>query len=463
MTPKIDVLDTNVLIHDPDALLSFKENKVIIPMIVLAELDALKDRTDREVSHEARLAIKNIDKILGSAETEDIIAGVPIPRINGTEGLLAIYPDKPLVPGEVEYLATATHVNQENDNIIINATLRLQKENPEVEVVLVTKDINMRLRAKAAGVRRVEDYKKDQLLDDINLLPKGRTHYEGAFWDIVDGDDIHSRYESGRNIHEIPRSLVPDAYACMFLTDDSGRVLYVESVDETSVIAAEYTEEYLMSQEVWGIHPKNIEQAMALHLLMHDDVTSVTLNGPAGSGKTILALACAIELTMVSKRFKRIVATRNLVDLDKEIGFLPGTETEKMLPWLAAITDNLEALHRDDESKTGSIDYILQKVPLEFKSLNFMRGRSFIDTLVILDEAQGLTPHQIKAIATRIGVGSKIIVLGNLGQIDSKYITPLTSGLTHYTQKLKGFKGAGTMQIPGGARSELAEFVEQNM
>ena len=200
-----------------------------------------------------------------------------------------------------------------------------------------------------------------------------------------------------------------------------------------------------------------------LNLLLDPDIHLVNLTGSAGSGKTILALAACIEMTVASKLYKRIIATRSTQGLDEDIGFLPGTEAEKMEPWLGAIVDNLEALHEDDENMTASVDYILSKVPLHFKSMNYIRGRSFQHSLIIIDESQNLTPHQIKTIITRAGNGSKVICLGNLAQIDTPYLSPLSSGLTYMTERFKGFRHGGHIHLQGVPRSVLAEFAEANL
>ena len=219
----------------------------------------------------------------------------------------------------------------------------------------------------------------------------------------------------------------------------------------------------MMQTNAWGLKPRDPAQAMALNLLLDPDIHLVTLSGQAGSGKTILALAAAIEMTVATGQFRRIIATRSTRGLDEDIGFLPGTEAEKMEPWLGAITDNLEALHCDDENATSSVDYILQKVPLQFKSLNYIRGRSFQHSLILIDECQNLTPHQMKTIITRAGAGSKVICLGNLAQIDTPYLNPISSGLTYLIERFKHFPHGGTIHLQGSPRSELAEYAEAHL
>lgn len=222
-------------------------------------------------------------------------------------------------------------------------------------------------------------------------------------------------------------------------------------------------QEPLLHQEAWGLKPRDIHQGLALFALLDPDIHLVNLTGAAGSGKTILALAAAIEQTMVSKRYRRIIATRSVQGLDQEIGFLPGTEAEKMEPWLGAITDNLEALHMDDENTHGSVEYILERVPLQFKSLNYIRGRSFQQSLILIDECQNLTPHQMKTIITRAGAGSKVICLGNLAQIDTPYLSATSSGLTYLTERFKDFPNGVHITLQGVPRSVLAEYAESHL
>jgi PhoH-like ATPase len=218
-----------------------------------------------------------------------------------------------------------------------------------------------------------------------------------------------------------------------------------------------------MHLNAWGLKPRNIYQAMALHALMDPDIHLVNLTGPAGSGKTILALAAAIELTVARKHYNKIIVTRSTPPLAEEQGFLPGTEEEKMDPWLGAITDNIEALHLQDESPSGSIEYVKQKANIQFKALNYIRGRSFQKSMILIDESQNLTPHQMKAIITRAGEGSKVVCLGNLAQIDTPYLSPISSGLTYMTERFKGFRHGTSLRLNGIPRSLLAEYAEANL
>lgn len=452
---KAFVLDTNVLIHDPNALLNFEEHHVLLPMTVLEELDKLKSGK-ASVSAECRAAIRQIDRILGDASPQQIRAGVPIWRDAQREyvGSLSVLLDQP--EGSVQALN-----NSLNDNKIINLLVALQLADPATELVLVTKDINMRLKARACGVAS-EDYANDQLVSDIKQLAKGYAHFEGSFWDRC--HRVDTVQAMGETRHYLKRADWSDpVYANQFIKDEMGFIGRVLSVDDEHIVLRDLNEDRLMSQEVWGLRPHNILQAMALDLLADPSVHLVSLTGPAGSGKTILALATAIEQSIEEKRFNKIIATRSTPPLAEEHGFLPGTEEEKMDPWLGAISDNIEALHLHDESPKGSIEYVRERANIQFKALNYIRGRSFQKSLILIDECQNLTPHQMKAIITRAGEGSKVVCLGNLAQIDTPYLTPTSSGLTYMCERFKGFAHGGHIQLEGVPRSVLAEYAEANL
>ena len=449
------ILDSNVLIHDPNSILNFEEHQVVIPITVLEELDNLKNGK-QTIAADCRQAIRLIDNILGTASPAEIEKGVPIKRGNKSKpsGTLSIL----MSPTDEKIVALPS---SNNDNRIINDICQYQKSHPNDPVVLVTKDINMRLKARGCGIP-TEDYHSDQLVSDIGMLTKGYIHYDGNFWDRV--NDVKTIQQNGKTTHTLSRKdFKEDLYLNKFLIDDQGFVGKVIEITEDDVVLLHYNRDSLMNQEAWGLKPLDIYQAMALNLLLDPDVHLVNLNGAAGSGKTILALAAAIEMTIATKQYRRIIATRSTRGLDEDIGFLPGTEAEKMEPWLGAITDNLEALHNDDESTNSSVEYILDRVPLHFKSLNYIRGRSFQQSLIIIDECQNLTPHQIKTIITRAGVGSKVICLGNLAQIDTPYLAATSSGLTYMTERLKGFPFGGSMQLKGVPRSPLAAYAEKHL
>jgi PhoH-like ATPase len=461
---KIFVLDTNVLLHDPMALNAFKNHRLVVPMTVLEELDHIKDRRDKDVSREARIAIGAIDKVMSNASPQQIQDGVAIPHTateaNPVAGSLSIFQDQKLSAiNDIPYLCTTT--DHANDNRIINVALELQHTHPDHTVCLVTKDINMRLKAKGSGLRHVEDYRKDKVLDDIDLLSQGYEKVSGSFWDRVKNVDTHR--EGAATLHIIPRDALPNAHINMFVVDDNGFVGYLYRISEREIYLSDLSQDRLMRQSIWGLQPRNLEQAMAIYLLQQESIDINVLTGPAGSGKTLLALAFGLQAILEDNRYNKLIVARSTPPIAEDIGFLPGTEEEKMAPWLAAFDDNLEILHGWDESPFGSIDYVKEKANIQFKSLNFMRGRSFNNAFIILDEAQGLTQFQLKSIITRVGANSKIVVLGNLAQIDNKYITPLTSGLTYLVEGFKHFEHAGIMHVNGIERSRLAAFAEENL
>lgn len=454
-TKKAYVIDTNVLIHDPNAILNFDEHQVIIPMTVLEELDKLKNG-HKSIAADCRSAIRLIDRVIGDNPTEKVARGVPIPR-DGKEvrGSLSILMNRTGEPPE------ACLPNENNDNKIINRIVQMQLENPDIRYILVTKDINMRLKARGCNLQ-AEDYHNDQLISDIRQLTTGYHQFAGSFWDGVNHVDTIQR-DNG-TFHSLARDVFDSQlYLNQYVLDEQDFLARIEEVTDEHVLIKHIKRESMMNLNAWGLKPRNIYQAMALHALMDPDIHLVNLTGPAGSGKTILALAAAIELTVARKLYNKIIVTRSTPPLAEEQGFLPGTEEEKMDPWLGAITDNIEALHLQDESPSGSIEYVKQKANIQFKALNYIRGRSFQKSMILIDESQNLTPHQMKAIITRAGEGSKVVCLGNLAQIDTPYLSPISSGLTYMTERFKGFRHGTSLRLNGIPRSLLAEYAEANL
>ncbi|ENM5904670.1 PhoH family protein [Vibrio mimicus] len=452
---KLFVLDTNILLHEPLAIYSFKEHDVVIPMTVLEELDRIKD-SKRDVARDARVAIRALEHLFHDATPEEITEGIPLSKQEGATGTISILADY-----EVHETVKA-FTDKEGDNRILNAVLYLQAQRAPRAVVLVTKDINMRLRAKGAGVLYVEDYRTDQLIDDIQYLTKGFQIRPGSFWDSV--EDVASYTVGGKTFHKLDRAPFDPTFLNQYVIDeDSDFAARVENIDGDKLTLRDLSRDRMMHRKAWGITPKNIYQGMALDALLDPDIDLVILTGAAGSGKTLLAMAAALEQTVERKMFDKIIVTRNTPDIGESIGFLPGTEEEKMMPWLASVTDTLEALHKNDHSTDGSLKYICDKANIQFKSINFMRGRSIQNAFVLLDECQNLTASQIKTIITRCGEGTKIVCSGNLAQIDSHYLTPVTSGLTYMVERFKNFEGSANIHLNGVVRSRLAEFAEENL
>ncbi|ELI6430864.1 PhoH family protein [Aeromonas salmonicida subsp. salmonicida] len=450
---KLFILDTNVLLHEPLAIYSFKEHDVLIPMTVLEELDNIKDR-HKDVSRDARVAIRALEDVFRDATPEQIAQGVPL--AGEASGNICIFSDHHL-PQDAEVFT-----DKEADNRIINAALYLQKHEMKRQVVLVTKDINMRLKAKGAGLAHVEDYRSDQLIDDIRLLAKGFQVVPGSFWERV--GECESETHGRDTVHVIDSNLLEGVHVNQYLLDEenffAARVL---SNDGHKIRIKDLGRERLMSRKAWGVHPKNVYQGMALDALLDPHIDLVILTGPAGCGKTLLAMAAALELVIEKGIYEKVIVTRNTPEIAESIGFLPGTEEEKMMPWLAAVTDTLEVLHKQDENMSGSLSYIMEKANIQFKSVNFMRGRSIQNTFVLLDECQNLTASQIKTIITRCGEGTKIVCSGNLAQIDSNYLSPVTSGLTYIVERFKDFDGSANIFLNGVVRSKLASFAEENL
>ncbi|MDR9828280.1 PhoH family protein [Vibrio sp. FNV 38] len=452
---KLFVLDTNILLHEPFAIFSFQEHDVVIPMTVLEELDRIKD-SKRDVARDARVAIRALEDLFRDATPDQISEGIPITREQLQSGTIAILADYELQE------TIKAFADKAGDNRILNATLYLQNKRSPREVVLVTKDINMRLRAKGAGVRFVEDYRTDQLIDDVQYLTKGFQQCEGSFWQSI--EQVESRTLGGKTLHTLPRDPFEPTFINQYLIDkESDFAGRVEDICPETVTIKDLSRERMMSRRAWGITPKNIYQGMAIDALLDPDIDLVILTGAAGSGKTLLAMASALEQSIERSMFDKIIVTRNTPDIGESIGFLPGSEEEKMLPWLAAVTDTLEALHKHDHCTDGSLKYICDKANIQFKSINFMRGRSIQNAFVLLDECQNLTASQIKTIITRCGEGTKIVCSGNLAQIDSPYLTPVTSGLTYMVERFKNFEGSANIHLNGVVRSRLAEFAEENL
>ncbi len=456
---KIFVLDTNVLIHDPTAILRFHEHDLYIPIVVLEELDHAKvgmSEVARNVRQVSRLLDSLVDKANG-----DISRGVKLPSVT---------PD--IETGGLYFHMEAVHAHLPNgmstsspDNTLLGITLDLGKSHPDREVVLVSKDINLRIKGHALGIR-VEDYTNDQVLDDANLLYTGKDRLDANFWD-THSKDMESWKEEGRTFYRLKGPKARSWFPSQFLhTDDEHPFEAVVRRVEGNAAIIEVLKDYTSERnKVWGIAARNREQNFALNLLMDPEVDFVTLLGQAGTGKTLLTLAAALTQTLESRRYSEIIMTRQTVPVGEDIGFLPGTEEEKMGPWMGALEDNLDVLQENATQEHGAwgraATHDLLKSRIRIKSLNFMRGRTFLKKFLIIDEAQNLSPHQIKTLITRAGPGSKIVCLGNIAQIDTPYLTETTSGLTYVVDRFKPWEHSGHITLQRGERSRLADYASE--
>jgi PhoH-like ATPase len=452
---KLFVLDTNVLMHDPTSLFRFDEHDVYLPIATLEELDGHK-RGLSDVSRNARQASRFLDEIV-SATVEDIKAGLQIKTKDGQQSKGRLYLQTEAINGNLPTTLPAG----KNDNQILAVVRHLQEREPEREVVLVSKDINMRIKARALGLP-AEDYFNDKVLEDADLLYTGVRSLPKDFWD-THGKDMESWKKEGHTYYRVHGPLVPKLHVHEFVYDESGERPLYALVKETSgrMAVLETLRDYTHTKNsVWGITARNREQNFALNLLMNPAVDFITLLGQAGTGKTLLALAAGLTQVLDDKRYSEIIMTRVTVPLGEDIGFLPGTEEEKMLPWMGALEDNLDVLNASDESggewgRAATRDLVRSRIKI--KSLNFMRGRTFVNKWLIIDEAQNLTPKQMKTLITRAGPGTKVVCLGNIAQIDTPYLTEGSSGLTYVVDRMKDWGHAGHVTLARGERSRLAD------
>ncbi|MGD8514345.1 MAG: PhoH family protein [Granulosicoccaceae bacterium] len=449
---RLFVLDTNVLMHDPAAIYRFKEHDIFIPMLVLEELDDNK-RGVSEVARNARQASRFLDDLLCDATADQIEAGLQLPQTSeagsGRLFLQTRIMSGPL-PGDLP--------GHRADNHILSTALALQGELHDKTITLVSKDINMRIKASALGIHS-EDYYNDRVLDDVSLLFTGVEELPADFWETHD-KEMDSWQEEGRTFYRLQGPLTGDWYPNECLTIPDGFNAIVREVDEDSATiehARDYTQH---SNAVWGVTARNSEQSFALNLLMDPDVDLVTLLGQAGTGKTLLTLAAGLAQTLDNSLYNEIIMTRVTIPMGEDIGFLPGTEEEKMTPWMGALMDNLEVLG----STQGSGDWEREATNailhnrLKVRSINFMRGRTFLNKYIIVDEAQNLTSKQMKSLITRAGPGTKVVCLGNVAQIDSPYLSETTSGLTYIVDRFKNWPHSGHVTLRRGERSRLADY-----
>ncbi|NNF16923.1 MAG: PhoH family protein [Gammaproteobacteria bacterium] len=460
---RIFVLDTNVLMHDPTAMFRFDEHDVYIPMVVLEELDRGKKGLS-EAARNARQASRFLDDLLRDHDKAAIDRGIQLPgqfRRNGDEMVSA---------GRLFFQTTTqraalpdTLAGNIPDNNVLGTTLATQNEHATAQVTLVSKDINLRIKAAVLGIH-AEDYFNDKTLDDVDLLFCGFTELAEDFWESH-SKDIDAWKEDGRTFYKISGADVANWVPGQFVytTDGSAFEATVRSTDDEDAVVEVVTDYTSDSHDVWGIRARNREQNYVLNLLLDDDIDLVTILGAAGTGKTLLALAAGLRQTLDDNRYKEIIMTRVTVPLGEDIGFLPGTEEEKMEPWMGALMDNLEVLnHGEDVGSWGrDATHDLIRNRIKIRSLNFMRGRTFFNRYIIVDEAQNLTAKQMKALITRAGPGTKLVVAGNVAQIDTPYLTETTSGLTYVVNRFKSWAHSGHITLLQGERSRLADHAAE--
>ncbi len=461
---KIFVLDTNVLMHDPMSLFRFEEHDVYLPMITLEELDGHKKGMS-EVSRNVRQVSRELDALAASTgesdghATLDVTAGIALAKTGHREAGGKLYFQTTFLDVKLP----AGLPQGKADNQILGVVQSLRESHPGREVVLVSKDINMRIKARALGLA-AEDYFNDKTLEDGDLLYTGAMALPPDFWERH-GKSMESWTQGGFTFYRISGPAVASMAVNQFVyLEASGNPpLYAKVTEITGKHAVLRTlKDYTHAKNVvWGISARNREQNFALNLLMDPECDFITLTGTAGTGKTLITLAAGLAQVMDERRYSEIIVTRVTVPVGEDIGFLPGTEEEKMGPWMGALDDNLEVLARSDSAagewgRAATQELVRSKIKI--KSLNFMRGRTFLNKFVIIDEAQNLTPKQMKTLVTRAGPGTKIVCLGNLAQIDTPYLTEGSSGLTFAVDRFKGWSHAGHIMLARGERSRLADF-----
>ncbi len=460
---KLFVLDTNVLMHDPTALFRFQEHDIFIPMIVLEELDHAKKGLS-EIARNVRQVSRFLDELIGGADQKTITDGIPLSRIehspqtNATFNGRLFFQTRPVSSFLPENLP-----GQIADNSILNIVLALTQELPERRIILVSKDINMRIKATALQLC-AEEYYNDQTLDDIDLLYSGCAALPDDFWE-KHGHTMESWKKQDRTFYKLNDPAVSQWYPnqYLYMENDSNFEAIVRSLEGNTAVL-ELAKNYRSAHNnIWGIQAKNREQNFAFNVLLDPEIDFVTLLGTAGTGKTLLTLAAGLDMTLENKTYQEIIMTRETIPVGEDIGFLPGSEEEKMAPWMGALLDNLELLSnqiKDSDWEQQTTSNVLMN-RIKIRSLNFMRGRTFLNRYLIIDEAQNLTAKQMKTLITRAGPGTKVICIGNLAQIDSPYLTPTTSGLTYIVDRFKSWPHGAHITLKRGERSRLADYASE--
>ena len=454
-SPRLFVLDTNVLMHDPSSLFRFAEHDVFLPMMVLEELDHHKKGMS-EVSRNVRQVSRALDEMIATVDG-DIDDGIPLSALGSKEATGRLY----FQTQAVASMLPASLPMGKADNQILGVVRAMQDQHPERKVVLVSKDINMRIKARTMGLP-AEDYFNDQVIEDTDLLYAGTLQLPADFWERH-GKGVESWQQGGQTFYRITGPLVSSLLLNQFVWSDGELPLTakVKEIAGRTAVLQTLRDYGHLKNAVWGVTARNREQNFALNLLMDPEIDFVTLLGQAGTGKTLLALAAGLVQVLETRRYTDIIMTRATVPVGEDIGYLPGTEEEKMQPWMGALEDNLEVLNQTDGGagewgRSTTNDLIRSRVKV--KAMSFMRGRTFINKFLIVDEAQNLTPKQMKTLVTRAGPGTKVVCLGNIAQIDTPYLTEGSSGLTYVVDRFKGWAHAGHVTLQRGERSRLADF-----
>ena len=466
---KLFVLDTNVLLHDPMCLFRFEEHDIFLPMIVLEELDGHK-KGMTEVARNARQTSRSLDALAGT-NGADIGEGLRLDSTGHREAKGKLF----FQTQALHYALPQSLPQGKADNQILGVVEALRQQYTTNrgetsvaarEVVLVSKDINMRVKARALGLH-TDDYQNDKTLEDGDLLYSGSLALPGDFW-TTHGQTVESWQQGLHTFYRLTGPVIPSLMINQFVFFESpgepslyARVTEIRAKTAVFKTLKDFNH---LKNAIWGVTTRNREQNFAMNLLMDPEVDFVTLTGTAGSGKTLMALAAGLTQVLEDRRYTEIIVTRATVSVGEDIGFLPGTEEEKMGPWMGALDDNLEVLGKSDTSagewgRAATSELIRSRIKI--KSMNFMRGRTFLNKYVIIDEAQNLTPKQMKTLITRAGPGTKIVCMGNLAQIDTPYLTEGSSGLTFAVDKFKGWPHGGHITLARGERSRLADFASE--
>ncbi len=456
---KLFVLDTNVLMHDPTSLFRFQEHDIYIPIATLEELDQHK-KGMTEVSRNARQTSRFLDDLVKNWEIMD--EGIPLGPQSHDAASGRLYLQTEAINDPLPISLATSKV----DNQILGVVLFLCKKYPQRPVILVSKDINMRIKARALGLP-AEDYFNDKVLEDTDLLYTGITELSADFWD-KHGKGMESWQANEFTHYRLKGPKSSDLLVNEFVYQETGTPFYAKVLSvEGKTTELQTIKDYSHHKNnVWGITARNREQNFALNVLMDPEIDFVTLLGQAGTGKTLLTLAAALAQVLEKKIYSEIIMTRVTVPVGEDIGFLPGTEEEKMSPWMGALEDNLEVLNKSDDEagdwgRAATQDLIKSRIKV--KSLNFMRGRTFLNKFLIIDEAQNLTPKQMKTLITRAGPGTKVVCLGNISQIDTPYLTEGSSGLTYVVDHFKGWPHGGHVTLARGERSRLADYAAETL